>query len=268
MTDPEVVVRAYKPVQLDGGTLVVSIPHGAIANLLLTDFLLEQRRMDQVAALDSPAFPPFAMVHRGKARFPMRLHADPVSRLAVLRCEFAPPPSLARPIAAAILDWARVQGLARVVATDVLHALPGGGPPGAAVGEDAGADPEELPGLWFSASSAATRREALRAGLTELREGVLDGVSAVLLLEARFRGADVVGLFTERRDLVDETRGAHVLAHALRSLVPGLDLDLPALEERLAEVEAGVRQARDAAELAMDRLRGPEPAAGAPPMYG
>lgn len=261
MPVPAVTVRPYKQVDLRGGTLLVSVPHAGIANLLLTDFLLEQQHMDQVAALDSEAFPPFAMLHRGRPRFPVRLHADVGSRLAVLRCEFSPPGFLARPMAQTLLRWAGERGLRRVVVLDALHLVPPGtegeGVPGAGDG---------LPPVWFAACSEATRRQALAAELPQFEEGVLDGVPAMLLLEARFCDVDVVGLFVERREALDDARGVVALARELPKLAPEVRLDLPTLEVRLSEVESAVRQARSQAEKVMEKLEG---ATKAPPaMYG
>lgn len=263
MPGPAVTVRPYKQVDLRGGTLLVSVPHAGIANILLTDFLLEQQRMDQVAALDSEAFPPFAMLHHGRARFPARIHADGGgAKLAVLRCEFGPPPFLARPIALALLDWAQAQGLGRIVVLDALHLV---APPGASEAVP-GPEADGLPPVWFTAVRDDTRQQALGSGLAQFEEGVLDGVAAMMLLEGRFRDVDVVGLFVERRDILDDARGVVALARSLPLLAPEVALDMPSLEVRLHEVETAVRQAREQAEKAMERLEGQGKAP--PAMYG
>jgi uncharacterized protein len=250
---PPVAMRAYKPCNLHGGTLVVSIPHGSAAGMLVTDYLLDQRRMDQVAALDSPALPPLAMVWKGKPRFPLRVHADPAQPIAVLRGEFSPPWFLARALALEILAWARAQGVARIVALDgILSDRPLDGPPE----------------LWFCACGTDARRAALDTKLPELEEGALAGVPASLLLEARFQGAQVLALLAELREPIDEPRGAVAFAKALQRLLPDVRIDEARLEADLARVERAVRQARERAERTQAQMRDGNAPASAPPMYG
>lgn len=248
-----VAVREAKDVPLAGGTLLVTIAEHGIGNVLLTDHILEQFRMDHVAAVDSEAFPPIAMVHRGKARFPMRIHADAASRIAVLRSEFAPGAAMARPLAHAILSWAMAKGFARIIALDTVHS-------------DRPPEPgERLPQLFFLASQDATRRQALDAGLREFDEGVLGGVPAVLLLEGRFQGMDVLDLFAEARDPLEGARSVLAFARVLPRFVPKLDLDVRAIDEVLRVLESKVQSLQRQAQRAMEQLQRREEES---PLYG
>lgn len=249
-----VEVRDYKRADLEGATLIVSVPQAHLGNLLFTDHILEQHRMDQVAVLDSPMFPPIATVRRGKPRFPARIHAQPEQGLAVLRCEFTPAPWLARPLARAILDWARAQRLERVVVLDALHHEAAEGAAG----------PSRK--LWFAASLPGARETAQQAGLDELDDGILGGLPAVLLLEGRFAEVQVLGLFAEVAEPLDDARSALSFARALPQLLPGLRIDPQKLEDELGQLERTVRQLREQAlRTAKAPEDGPE---AAPPMYG
>lgn len=241
----DVSVRTFKPTTLDGGTLIVGIPHVGIGGTILTDHLLEQLRMDQIACVDSPLFPPFAMIHRGKARFPVRIHADPATRIALLRSEITPPAAWSRPMSSAILEWAQAQGIQRIVVPDGLRV------PAARVSSQ-----DETPSLhvWFVATDPATRSQALSAGLREFDQGVLGGVPASLLLEARFRKADILTLLAEFRDPLDDARAAHALALAIPPFVPGLQPELAGLESALNRIEGVVRALREEAEQVASRL--------------
>ena len=247
----DVTVRAFKEVPLAGGTLVVSIPHVGVGSLILTDFILESLNMDQIACLDSDAFPAIAMMRRGKPRFPVRIHADPRSGVAVLRCEFSPVPGLIRPLARAILDWAHARGIAQVIALDGLMS------------------PEDLeppaPQIFVAAGTEHARQRLAKTGLREFDEGILGGVAAMLLLEARFLPFDVLTLFSAFDNPVDDARASLELGEALKRLLPEFRPDLRLLEQRIEGLQADLRAIQAAAEKALARMTQRKPETS---MYG
>lgn len=254
MPPVSVEVREYKPVDLSGGTLVVSVPFIGLGNIFFTDYMLNQLRMDQVAALDSEGFPPIANLWEGKPRFPVRIHADPRSRIAILRSEFTPLPQLARPIALAILKWAHEKNIARIITLDCLLTPP----------SERSEDP--MP-VWVVGGRDRERVAAPAGTLRDLRRGTLGGIPAVLLLEGRFHKSDVVSLFASTGDAMDEARAVLAFARALPAFVPGLRLDSVELERELGKLEQVVRSVRQEAENALERLRA-TPAQPEPAMYG
>lgn len=254
MPPVSVKVREYKPVDLSGGTLVVSVPFVGLGNIFFTDYLLGQLRMDQVAALDSDAFPPIANIREGKPRFPMRIHADRQGRIAILRSEFTPPPELARPITTAILEWAKAKDLARIITLDSLLAAPS---------PKNGAETH----IWVVGGQDRERAAVAPGTLKNLVQGTLGGIPAVLLLEGRFQTTDIVSLFAATSGGMDEARAVLAFARALPAFVPGLHLNYALLERELAQLEQVVRSIRQEAENALERMRA-TPAQAEPAMYG
>lgn len=250
----QIDIRTFKKPNLEGGTLIVGVPHVGIGGTILTDYLLDQLEMDQIAGLDSEAFPPFAMVFHGKPRFPVRIHADPKTRIAVLRSELTPLGSWSRPLAKAILEWAHAEKIARIVVPDGIMGPPSRRPKSG----------RSLP-VWFVATDAATRAVALAGGLREFDQGVLGGVVASLLLEARLHKADVVTLLAEFHDPLVDAQTALSLARALLVFVPDLDLDLGELEGALGKIEGVVRALREEAEHVAQQI---PPEQRQPMMYG
>lgn len=249
----ELTLREYRDIDLASGTLLVSIPSEGFGNLLLTDHLLDRHRMDHAAALDGDALPPLAMVRNGRARFPLRVHADAASRVAVLRGEFNVPPLLVRPLVRAVLAWVRRKGIARVITLDAVHAEPVRAEP-----QDSGLgaeEPAEEPRLWYLAWREATRRVAAAAGLEEFGQGVLAGVPAVLVLEGRFMDVDVLSLLAEVRTPVEGARSALAFARALPAFVPTLDVDAAGLGRELDGVERAIREVQGEAERVLERLQ-------------
>ncbi|MHB8587142.1 MAG: PAC2 family protein [Thermoplasmatota archaeon] len=275
---PDVDIREYRDVPLDGGTLIVSMPEFGLGSILLTDHLLESHQMQHLAAIDSFAFPPIAMVRKGKARAPVRIHADLEERIAVLWSEFAPPASLARPIARAILAWAKKHHVARILVLD--HVVGSGdGEEEAPVGDGpiarrrpaVGApQPARAPRLAFVATTDEGRRDAEVAGVSELDDAVLGGLAAVLLLEARFEAMNVLGVFAEVNSPMEQAETPVMFADVLTKIVPEVKLDRRRLREKSREVEAALRTVQENVARTLRQMQPREGASPPPstPMYG
>lgn len=251
----DVTLREYKDWSLMGGTLLVSVPQFGTGGVLLTDHVLASYRMDHLAAIDCDEFPPVAMVRKGKARFPMRVHADPASRLAVLRSELRPAPHLARPLAQLLLEWAKEKGVAQVIVLDNLGAEPDGD------------SDRARPPIYAVAATEAGRARVQKAGIEELDGAVLGGLVSMLLLEARFAEVDLIALVAELRSAVDEAQSPLAFAEALPKLIPELRLDLEKLRSESKAVAETVRALQSEIERTVRKLGEPD-VTDQPPIYG
>lgn len=251
----DVRIRAYKDWPLAGGTLLASVPQFGLGSVLLTDHILDQYRMDHFAAVDSDQFPPIAMVRKGKARAPMRIHADPVSRLAVLRSEFQTTAHLARPIALAILGWAAERDIRQIIVLDNIPVREG----------DTNDGPR--PAILGIGTTDGARRRLRDVGVEELDDAVLAGMIGVLVLEARFADVEVVGLVAELRSAMDEAQSLLAFGETLARLVPGLRLDLKRLQSESRQVAETIHGLQAEVERALRKLE-PRQASEGPPIYG
>ncbi len=234
-------VHDFKDTDLSGGTLVASIPLLGMGSILLTDYLLERSGMDHVASVDSPAFPPLAMVHTGKPRFPVRVHADAKSRLAVLRSEIALEPDLFHPLAQATVTWAKGRGMGRIIALDAawtgreVHVRRAGS-------------------VLSISDDAAFAADARRAGLERFEGGAMGGLVARLLLEGRIQRFPVLALVAALRSPDDDLPSCRALAEALSGVVPGLRLDLKGLDAAVRGLENTLLAVRREAHEAIERM--------------
>lgn len=253
---PDVTVYRFKDFDMKGGTLVVSVPGQGIGNVILTDFMLEDQAMDHLASLDAPGLPPVAMIHEGKARFPVRIHADPKTRIAVLRSETPVIPRLGRPMAQALVSWAKDIGLRRIVVLDMAFSSmerPGDGVP-----------------IVYTTAEEELFEMADKSGLERFGDGTVVGLTAGLLLEARLDGIETIGLLAAMRSPEDDLQSVMAYAKAIVPFVPGLELDTTALAERVKDMEAMVRDLQDQVRSAVQDLRkkGGEVGSGSEPyMY-
>ncbi|MBW3584010.1 MAG: PAC2 family protein [Euryarchaeota archaeon] len=236
----DVKLHELEDKDLKGGTLIVSIPNQGIGNVLLTEFMLEQKEMATMAAFDSDMFPPVTMVHGGRPRYAIRIHGSEMDGLAVLRCEFPLEPNLARPLASAIMKWCDDNGIKRVITLDGVSVM-------------GAIDKDGSPDLLFAASDPKTRKEGLEKDLDQFEEGALGGVPGVLLAEGRRKGLDVVALMAVLSGPEDEVKGARVLGEHLSAFVD-VDLDMDALDKKLDEAKRSIEELQKEMKSAMHKM--------------
>lgn len=231
----EVEIRTFKEVDLKGGTVVAAFPSVGLVSTITATYLISMLRPDQVCALDSPSFPSLSMVYAKKPKFPARVYASTDPLLAVFICEMPLPMSTHRPVADALLRWAKEHGIRQIVP---LEGLPGDVDTPAAA---------ESP-VWGVGSTDRARAELDRVKIPQLETGMITGVTGVLLNEGRWRKSDVIALLAEARIGMPDARAAVSLVRALDELLPEIEIDLKPLQDQARELESHLHRLKQQAE--------------------
>src|SRR5438034_11782807 len=79
----DVELRTIKEVDLKGGTVVAAFPSVGLVSTITATYLLTSLKSDQVVALESPDFPSLSMIYAKKPKFPARVYASKVPKLAI-----------------------------------------------------------------------------------------------------------------------------------------------------------------------------------------
>jgi len=220
----EVEVRTFKEVDMKGGTVVAAFPSVGLVSTITASYLITTLPVDQVTALDSAGFPSLSMIYAKKPKFPARVYACRDPKLAIFICEMPLPMATHRPVAYALLQWAKDHGCRQVVPLEGLPVDPdtpiAGDPP-----------------VWGVGSTDRARSELDKRGIPQLESGMITGVSGVLLNEGRWRNMDVIALLAEARFALPDARAAVSLVRALDTLLPEIQIDTKPLQEQAKELE-------------------------------
>lgn len=202
----DIELRPFQDLAFKPDNVVVGISSEGIVGPLVASQMIQQLDLDQVCALESPMFPPTAMVYFEKPKFPARIYASKKHKLAVVLAEFAPPDELARPLAYAILAWCETNGAKRVIGMDSFPAQ--------------ASIPEGIPVAAIGAT-ARDRRTIVRQKVSGVRHGAVTGVAGVLLNEGRWWDNDTIVLMASLGEASDAEVAFRVLA-AMQRLIPTL----------------------------------------------
>ena len=78
-------------------------------------------------------------------------------------------------------------------------------------------------------------------GVQPLEQGVIKGITGVLLGEGRRRGLDIMSIMVEADPTIPDARAAATLIRLLNELLPSIDLDHAPLLEEAERIEEQVR---------------------------
>ena len=239
-------IRNVTELDLSGGTLIECFPSISSLALIVANILLEADgqpenwKYDQVAVGDSHQLPTICVVYYNKPKFPIRIYANKETKNALLVSEIPQYPPITREIGRKIFQWAKDKKITRIVSVDGFLS-------------DYTNSPQELPMRVFGVGTTDKCRAELKAKhIKLLDQGVIKGLSAVLLNEGWFNKSDVIVLLGEVRQHYPEIRTAARLIEVLNLLIPQLNVQIEPILAQAEKIEQLAVSMRDQATAALD----------------
>lgn len=208
----KVTIHCFGPTPEPGAHVVAAFPSVGLVATIAANHLVEQLGLEQIGVMDSPKFPTLSVIEHGVPMDPVRIYAG--RGLVVFLSEFQPNPQMVRPISEAIIRWAQEQEAAAVIAPEGLVT-----------------DEDTLPEAFVAASTAASRARLDDMGAQMFEEGIVAGVTGVLLNLGRRDACDVIAILAEAHQGEPDARSAVAVVEWVSRLC-GIDVAVePLLEE-------------------------------------
>lgn len=236
---PIVEIRPFKEVDLSGGVVIEAFPSAGLSSTVLGMHLISSLRLDEIAAIDSPWFPPTSMIYAYEPKFPARICANGLNKIAVCLSEFTMPAHLDRYVAKSILSWANEQKCSLVI-TLCSMTLP----------QQGGESHEPRATVLGVGLNDQTRQTLKNNGISLLDFGVVPGITGALLNESKWSSTDVIALVVVSESEVQDARVAGLMGEAIDLLLPQIDLEIAPLYARAEEIEVRLRALREQAKPA------------------
>lgn len=215
--------------------IVDGFPSVGLVSTIAANYLIDSLELKQIGVMEHPDFPSLSVVHNGEPLAPVRIYGgqrkgkgngkgEPI---VVFVSEFQPAQQLVRPIARAILEWGRRKKCKVVVSPEGL-VLEGEGEDG---------DDVEVYGVGSGKVSQALIKEAR---IRPFKEGIITGVSGVLLNVGKRESFEVVSLLAEAHPNYPDARSAARVIEVFARLLH-LELDVGPLLREAEGFEAQIK---------------------------
>ena len=230
----DLFIHEYKHLKLDRAMVVIGFPSIGLVSSIATNFIVKQMKLEKVAAIISDDFPPYSIVHEGNIIPPMRIHAgsricdekgEKCEHLVVITSEFMPSPNLLRPVVDLIIEWGRKNDANTILTLE---------------GMNMGDNPEQKE-ILAVATGERCKSMLSTYGIKEFNEGMVSGLSGVMLSEGDRLNQDVICLLGPARADYPDARGAARLLEQVAKMLPELKLDPEPLFKEAETVEKELR---------------------------
>lgn len=236
MSEGEIFIHEYDEVDLKDGMVVVGFPSVGLVSSIASNYIVRTMKLERRAAIISKHFPPFTIIHEGIPSPPVRIYAghrdcekgERCEKLAVITCEFMPQPDLIKELSDDILGWCKKKGISTILTLE---------------GINMGGEGETK---VFGVGTTTRTREMLTSyNVKELREGMVTGISGLLLSEGERYQMDVICLLGSARTDVPDARGAANLLDVIGDMLPEIKLDPEPLIKEAEQIESEMQKAME-----------------------
>ncbi len=227
-------IYELKKIDLRDGIVLDGFPSVGLVSSIVANYVIDFLHLEQIAIVDSNYFPAVALVRGWEPLSPVRVYGGTSpdgAKIAVFVSEFQVPQALIKPLATLILDWADEQKASLVITPEGL------------IGEER----KERVDVYGIASTDYARQK-IPEEVLKFEEGVITGVSGVLLTEGKKRGTDVIALLAEAHPNYPDARAAARIVEILNIIMGGEKIDPKPLYEEAEKIEKNIAQIREQAE--------------------
>jgi len=213
---------------------IVGFPGIGLVGSILTSFVIRELEMEAVAAITSPDFPPYTLIQNGNPYPPIRIYGckrecatEDCGDLIIVTSEITLKPEHYYTLDIAIGELFKELGIASVIA---LEGIP-------QFGDDLS--------IFACGTSAASREKMDDLGLKRFDEGLVRGLTGVMLYEGFHSGSDLIAMLCPANPALPDPRAAARALEVLSKLMPELKIDAKPLYKEAEEIENKIKQQQE-----------------------
>lgn len=223
LSDCMIEIRLFGEQDLEGYTLIEGFPGVGLVGPMANSYIIENLNMEYIGYIYSDGFPPITTIHGNKPMFPVRVYKDEKDKLAVIISEFTIPTGLVYQLAEEITEFVRKHKIEEIIS---IGGIPNQKPKDAA---------------YFITSGDKLSDRIKKSGITPIEEGVVAGVSAILLVNGAQYNIPTVDLLVEVNPTIMDPKYAEVAILNLNKII-NVKINTEELEREAKLVEAKVRE--------------------------
>ena len=232
----DLVIHTYDDMRSEDAVAIVGFPSLGLVSSIATSFLAKELKLDLIAAVSSPSFPPYAIVQGGVPMCPVRIYGGCRQKdencengigcedLYVITSEFVPKPEQTDEMAELIIDWCVNNNVSTVITLDGIPLFA-----------------PDMYSILGVGSTENARNMMKKYEIESIEDGMVRGLSGMMLLKASEIDLDVITLLGSARQDMPDPKGAAKLMEPLTRLLPELSIDTEPLYKEAEEIDKKIR---------------------------
>ena len=233
---PEIKIKEFKPLNLEGGYLIDGFPSAGFSSAIATESMVHTSQFELAGVIDSDTFPPISIIKDGKPNYPSRIFVNEELKVGVFLSYLTLDQSLHKVTAKTMLKWAQKHKIGLVVSSIAVKS------------------PNGIEDLIGIGSTDSAREKIREAGLKVLEHGTVPGIPGTLLNEASVTGQDVIVIIFHTNGEGPDFKSSAQLCLAISKLIPGTSCDIPALQQEAEKAETVIKEAEEESKHLKDSM--------------
>ena len=224
-----------------GGTAVCGFSTVGSVGVIAATHLIKSLDLSPMGTVMHPKFPAIALIHDSVPKHPVRVYQG--DEIGVFTAEIQFPPDNDAYFGETVLEWFTKGGFDRLIVIDGV------------VSNDLGIKEES--DLWGVSSTTSGRDSLSDAGVQQIQQGIVSGISGYLIAVGERRGLEVTALLAECNPMYPDARAALMAIDGLSEI---MDMEIPVQEllEDARSIEERVREAFERAQSTALPAPGPD----------
>ncbi len=249
----EVEICDFEEADLKNATVIAGFPSIGLVSTIAANYLIDALGLKQIGCLKSPHFPALSVVHTGEPLSPVRIYAGTQingDKIAVFVSEFKPKPNLINSIANVIMEWVTRKQCKLLLSPEGM------------VVEGKSADEEENVEAYAIGSTERARQLLMSKDIPQFKNGIIAGVSGVLLNFGKQNNFDVISILSEAHPNYPDARAAAAAINVMATIM-GVEINVTPLYEESERIEKQLQKFHKQAKPMVSASQAPQPS-----MYG
>ncbi len=223
----DVEIIDFEDIDLHNATVIAGFPSIGLVSTIVANYLIDAIGLRQVGALNSPHFPTLSVVHTGEPLSPVRIYGGTLEsgeKIAVFVSEFKPKPNLINALSNAILKWVQQKKCKLLISPEGL------------VVEGKSSGGENVVDAYAIGSTENARRTLQAKNIPQFKNGIIAGVSGVLLNKGKQENFDVISILSEAHPNYPDARAAASAINVIANVID-VDINVGPLYEEAERIE-------------------------------
>jgi len=249
----EVEICNFEEVDLKGATVIAGFPSIGLVSTIAANYLIDALNLNQIGCVTSPQFPALSVVHTGEPLSPVRIYAGEQGynkKIVVFVSEFKPKPNLINSISEAIMKWANEKDCKLLISPEGM------------VVEGKSGEGGEAVEAYAIGSTENARAMLLEKKIAQFKNGIIAGVSGVLLNIGKQQNFNVISILAEAHPNYPDAKAAAAAINVM-ALLMGMEINVTPLYEESERIEKQLQKFHKQAKPMVSATQAPQPS-----MYG
>ena len=249
----EVEICDFEDIDLHDATVIAGFPSIGLVSTIAANYLIDALNLKQIGCINSSQFPALSVVHTGEPLSPVRIYAGTQSnekKIVVFVSEFKPKPNLINAISDVIMKWVTEKGCKILISPEGM------------VVEGKASEDEHVADAYAIGSTENARKMLMSKDIAQFKNGIIAGVSGVLLNKGKQTNFDVISILAEAHPNYPDAKAA-AAAINIMALIMGVEINVTPLYDESERIEKQLQKFHKQAKPMVAASQAPTPG-----MYG